>query len=134
MRKRAILGVLAAFGLATASPAAEITGTVVSNDPTGRTVVVRTSDGQTLTVRTDQATRVQQGEAVVESTTLTQGVPVRIVTTEVTGEAVADPLATRILVVPSEPAVMEDDDDTDVDIDTDDDDDDDVDIDTDDLD
>jgi hypothetical protein len=133
MRKRAILGALAAIpfaAFAAAGQAAEVMGTIVSNDPTGRTVVVRTADGQTLSIRTDEATRIEQGDALVETTTLMRGVPVQIVTTDVvTGETSVAPLATRILVVPSKPSVMEDDDDTDVDIDTDDED---VDIDTDD--
>lgn len=133
MRKIATFAGAAAFLLCSATGrAAEITGTVVSNDPTGRTVVVRTADGQTLTVRTDETTRIQQGDAVVETTTLMRGAPVQIVTTDVvTGETTVVPHATRILLVPVAPAQMEDDDDTDVDIDTDDDDDVDVDVDDD---
>lgn len=125
---RRIATFLAAITLAATSQAAEITGTVVSNDPTGGTVVVRTNDGQTVTIRTDATTRVQQGDAVVETTTLLQGVPVQVVTTDVvTGEAAVAPVASRILLVPSAPAAMEDDvdtddDDVDVDVDTDDDD------------
>jgi hypothetical protein len=143
MRKSATLAGAAAFLLAVTGQAAEVTGTVISNDPSGRTVVVRTADGQTLTIRTDDTTRIQQGDAVVESTTLMRGVPVQIVTQDVvTGEtddsegsrSTVVPHATRILLVPAAPAQMADDDDVDVDVDTDDDDDVDVDTDDDDVD
>lgn len=116
-----LMGGVAVLLLATASQAAEVTGTVISNDPTGGTVLVRTTDGQTLTVRTDETTRVQKGDAVVESTTLMRGQPVQIVTVDVpTGQATTTvaPVATRILLVPAAPSVVEDKK-TDVDIDTD---------------
>jgi hypothetical protein len=134
MRKLgALLGATAfTFTFAATSPAAEVLGTIVSNDPSGRSVVIRTDDGRTVTVRTDETTRIEQGDAVVATTTLVHGVPVRVVTSDaVAGGTVVAPLATRILVAPSDPDAVMEEDDTDVDIDTDDDDDD-VDIDTDD--
>ena len=127
MRKLALVPGAAAILLAATSHGAEITGTVVDDDPVARTVVVRTADDRTLTVRTDETTRITKGEEFV-ATTLSQGTPVQVVTRDTqAGEAMPHPLATRILVFADPPS--SDDDDTDVDIDTDDDD---VDIDTDD--
>lgn len=108
--------------LAPSSQAAEILGTIVSSDAGADTFVVRTQDGRIMTIRTGETTRIQRGDSVVETTTLIQGTPVQIVTTDVvTGETAVVPTATRIVLVPAAPA--EDDDDVDIDIGDDDDDD-----------
>lgn len=107
--------------LAPSSQAAEILGTIVSSDAGADTFVVRTQDGRIMTIRTGETTRIQRGDSVVETTTLIQGTPVQIVTTDVvTGETAVVPTATRIVLVPAAPA---EDDDVDIDIGDDDDDD-----------
>lgn len=119
MRNLVISSALALL-LAAPSQAAEIIGTVVTNDPTDETIVLRLADGRSMTIRTSETTQIQKGNAVVKTTTLMQGTPVQVVTQDaVTGETVVTPTATRIVVVPAAPA--EEDDDVDVDIDTDDD-------------
>ena len=120
--RRFVLASAATLLLAAPVSAAEIVGTVVSNDPTEGALVVLGDDGRSTTVRTSETTRIEQDGTVVKTTTLVEGTPVRIVTTDLdTGDMTVTPTASRIVVVPA--SVQHDDEGGDVDIDDDDDDD-----------
>lgn len=92
--------------------AAEVVGTIVSTDPTQRTVVVTTPDGQRVVYQTVETTRVQQGDAIVELKNLQPGSRVQIITDPTppvsapvpgTGQpTIVYPVASGIVIAPTE--------------------------------
>jgi hypothetical protein len=125
--------------LAAAGQSAEVVGTIVSTDPTANTVIVSTPDGRQVVYRTVETTRIQQGDTTVELKSLQPGSRVQITTTPapqqpVPGETtVVYPVASGIVIAPTEPPkvsapphpdVPKSDIDVDIDRDVDDDDDD----------
>jgi len=106
--RRFLLAGAAALLLAAPGRAAEIVGTVVSNDPTEGALVVLGDDGRSTTVRTSEVTRIEKDGTVVTNTTLVEGTPVRVMTTDLeTGDVSVTPIASRIVVLPG--AVLRDD-------------------------
>jgi hypothetical protein len=126
-----LAGTVTATLLATAAPAAEVIGTIVSADPSADMVVIKTPDGQQVGFRTVETTRILQGDSVVELKTLQPGTQVQILSEPATPTqtgTVMVPLANRIIVAPSvvkertvvkEKVDRDDDDDDDVDVDVD---------------